>query len=652
MPAAQDQFNFAPAPIKGSRLEPRLWVKDFGFFSDFKATAEVRRVSLRRGLNIIWAKESEEGASGHAAGKSTFCRLLRYMLGDTSYGSEDFRHALRERFPDAVLIAEVRLGGEAWLLCRPISDHGYHWAARGSHYEQAFDPDLKKEHFNTFQKQLKQSFIDPLGKDGTYPGSGKEIEWHHLLQWLTRDQDARYAGSLIWRPGGESKTTQASEKVNLIRLVLDLLSEEEQAQQREHAALLSERNELKTQQPLLIFSRDRTLPDLQKEFPKLKKQNDLLFELKAQIKISKQDLSDAKGKKKTANETDGIDDVLRESLRQATSERDSAQRRYDANTRSLTSARNTRDYRSKKLSKEEFRAAQAKLPPSEGICSHPIELAQAFQCPLAPPSNRDELAAERLESFRGDAQHAVSEIARLESNEKTLKESLEAAQTALKPLQDRADTVKTAHIDLKDKLDDDITELQSLFDKLEEVETDSTEIGGNRERLAELDIEIETSTKDLQELRKKMGRKLSRLTEDFNNVATYLTRQKVNGSVKFKADALDATMNYKGDHSSAALITLRLLIFDLTALLGSVRETSHHPGFLLHDSPREADLSVHIYRRLFTLIADPDNSHENEAVQYIIATTEAPPENVKTGERVRCELSSAIPKERLLKVII
>ena len=111
-------------------------------------------------------------------------------------------------------------------------------------------------------------------------------------------------------------------------------------------------------------------------------------------------------------------------------------------------------------------------------------------------------------------------------------------------------------------------------------------------------------------------------------------------------------MNYEGDQTSAALITLRLLAFDLAALLGSVRETSQHPGFLLHDSPREADLSVHIYRRLFTLITGTETQAENETVQYIVATTEAPPDNLQKTPWLTCALSSRKPETRLLKTII
>ena len=53
----------------------------------------------------------------------------------------------------------------------------------------------------------------------------------------------------------------------------------------------------------------------------------------------------------------------------------------------------------------------------------------------------------------------------------------------------------------------------------------------------------------------------------------------------------------------------------------------HHPGILLHDSPREADLNLRIYQRLL----DMADAHAREAAQnggipyqYIVTTTSSP----------------------------
>jgi hypothetical protein len=105
-------FEMSLPPVK--RQEPRLWVKELAVYREWKPDAEQQRISLRQGLNIIWAEPSEQGAGGHAAGKTTFCRFLRYLLGDSNFGSDAFREAFRIKFPNALLA--VRTGVRAVSL--------------------------------------------------------------------------------------------------------------------------------------------------------------------------------------------------------------------------------------------------------------------------------------------------------------------------------------------------------------------------------------------------------------------------------------------------------------------------------------------------------------------------------------------------------
>lgn len=56
---------------------------------------------------------------------------------------------------------------------------------------------------------------------------------------------------------------------------------------------------------------------------------------------------------------------------------------------------------------------------------------------------------------------------------------------------------------------------------------------------------------------------------------------------------------------------------------------THHPRFILHDSPRKSDLSVSIYHRLFRVARMLEEASSGEAAfQYIVITTEAPPEEL------------------------
>ena len=347
---------FPRPPIRNDRDEPRLWVKEFAIYSDFKPEAEIRHLSLRRGLNIIWAKESETGASGHAAGKSTFCRLLRYLIGDANFGTETFRPALRTKFPDAILAGEVILNGEPWLICRPLSTHGHHWCAPGHRLEELFDSTLSKKDYSHFTDALVAAFIAPLGLKH-YPGTEKSLEWLHLLQWLSRDQDARYTDNLQWRASDGERSFLNSHKTNLIRLVLGHLEEGELLKQKEHSKLLKDRTDLKTRIPKILFARDRSIEGLAKNFRELRSENydceSTLMEIQQRLSLEKIKLEEAQTHQ---NSHDGVGEILQSNLDARKSTKDSLATQVESLEKQTRSQNLNLRYQKKEISEEELKS--------------------------------------------------------------------------------------------------------------------------------------------------------------------------------------------------------------------------------------------------------------------------------------------------------
>ncbi len=77
------------------------------------------RLGLRPGLNVIWSPDggdAADGVIGHGSGKTMFCRLLRYCLGEARFADEDQRDRIAQAFPDGAVGAEVVLDGEAWAV--------------------------------------------------------------------------------------------------------------------------------------------------------------------------------------------------------------------------------------------------------------------------------------------------------------------------------------------------------------------------------------------------------------------------------------------------------------------------------------------------------------------------------------------------------
>jgi hypothetical protein len=73
------------------------------------------------------------------------------------------------------------------------------------------------------------------------------------------------------------------------------------------------------------------------------------------------------------------------------------------------------------------------------------------------------------------------------------------------------------------------------------------------------------------------------------------------------------------------------------------------PAFLVHDSPREADLGQSIYDRVFRLAITLESISSPPASQYIITTTSDPPAEFRDAPYVVTRLSGSRVEERLLR---
>ena len=650
----QASLPLEPEEASAKRTQPRLWVKELAVYKDFKPDAEMRHITLHPGLNIVWAKDSESGASGHAAGKSTFCRMLRYLIGDVSYGTDVFRAAFRDKFPDACLMGEVHLDGTPWLIVRPLNKSGEHWCARDTQWGALFREEIKHQNFKVFVTELEKTFITPLGI-AAFPGTQRKIEWVHLLQWLTRDQDARYSHLLEWRPpasdGAESKYLTAGDKTNLIRMVLRLLESKELEQQNSHAELLSDQNELESEIPNLVYSRNRVITDLKakKLIPDIGK-SDIAMSLAGLAKDLGDEIERLDQQFKEANRQDGVGEVLATNLKQTTQRRTELAADHKANSDHVKLLRSRLRHMKGEITNEELLAQSAELGDIKGKCSNSLHMAHAFKCPIAPNLERDELQEARIDTAKSATEHHENQLKLDESALAVLKRQLDEETKRETQFTEKIAELKTAHAEMRAKLHQDLTSMRSRLETINRAIQDDADAESKRDELKIVKRKVSASTKDLALMRKDASKRLSELSAQFSEVASFLLNQKVDGSVRFNSDEVIPDLNYEGDMSSAALVTLRLLIFDLAGLTGSTGPFVHHPGFLLHDSPREADLSASIYRRIFTLIA---GDTENRSVQYIIATTESPPVNLQSAPWLICEpLSSANPSDRFLKAII
>ena len=103
-----------------------------------------------------------------------------------------------------------------------------------------------------------------------------------------------------------------------------------------------------------------------------------------------------------------------------------------------------------------------------------------------------------------------------------------------------------------------------------------------------------------------------------------------------------------------AVETLALVLADVTAMLWRVAGHGNHPGFLLHDSPREADLHSSAYNRFLCaiLVLSQELGGKDAPFQYIVTTTTEPPKELLDADVVRLKLKTHPTSELLLGRIL
>src|SRR5712692_9205738 len=126
-------FSITPEAGRG---EPRLWVRRLVVWRE--PGAIIRSIALKPGLNIVWSPDpgtSETAPIGHGGGKTTFCRLLRYCLGEDGFAPEGQRHRIGDNLPHGRLGAVIMLDGELWVVVRALGSRLHEIVVKGGSLE-------------------------------------------------------------------------------------------------------------------------------------------------------------------------------------------------------------------------------------------------------------------------------------------------------------------------------------------------------------------------------------------------------------------------------------------------------------------------------------------------------------------------------------
>lgn len=665
-----------PTPVT-TATAPRLWVSRFVLLRDLESRELVRDVPLHAGLNIVWGQSGGILLGGHSVGKTLFCKLLRFGLGEDAYDDEAFEKRIERVLPGAYLGLEVWVDGERWSVLRPLCrrhkvegkrahQRRRDGALHGGKIEEASCNLLDEVAFKTYSDALEalkdRCLSRGFGKDDARP-----FTWPELLQWFARDQETRFQDQAVFR-SHKSRTSNPIDSARsdlLVRTALGLVDAEEtkvalklqDARKKLEDATTKNREaeRLLRAGALLLTAMEegRTTPP--NDYKALQDSGDLFFipkRIEAEKKGYEKELADAEEQYRDE------DASVNEAWEKYANARDT----LEATKALLTAFREAKDPLAAKMAATD-RALERRYKKKDHLCPDCLEF------------YGDPKALERLGRMFKELAKAAPERKKqieqeLEEEKATLQSQLEEHQE----LHDQAKHVYDAAIIARGRTDETIRGIRvnievaarKLRDAKAYVEGAEAAREGNKapSPLAIVDTnklreEIGKLGDKLLELREAKKAQLDAVREAFTQVIEDCLGKPFRGEIVEQDGHLKFHLVTGRGQRGEAVETLTVLLADLCALKMSIDGKTSLPGLLVHDSPREADLDKAAYDKLFEYIevlADKCEQRGHLPFQYIITTTTPPPENfTKDGAKeVVLKLSAAEEGDEglLLKMVV
>lgn len=642
-----------PPVAPNGRTGPRLWVRRLTIFRDPKTL--IRDVSLKPGLNVIWTPDMSSSGSralAHGSGKTTFCRLLRACLGELGYATDNQRSRITGRLPNGLIAAEVLIDGTCWVAVRPLGLPGGEFTVRAESVEEAIA---------LGRRDGGPTFIDPILTDAffsmisgaTPPEVSREQVWDVLRAWLTRDQECRLGDILAWRSTRTQTHSRAqvlgeTTKLTMVRLALRALDAEERAaaaRERELVAAVED-------------ERRRQAYEQQRYADGLKA---VRLALGVGDEVGFDDTIDQKGLVSLAEAT--LADAMRtdlpkppdvgaifEQLKALSDERDGLMEKRQLLEKETQSKGIEADHLRSEANLGEIDITQGRIRVCP-ICKVRVDEVLAKGCGIslepydlatlnAAIADKQKKAAE-LES---EANAAKQEAKRVEA----LIQQLGPRQQALEAEAKAADAASLIVQAASKEMQERIYRARRILDDVRALRESETAAKPAPPGTSEL----EAVRAQLESGRSRARAAIRTLEEKYQGIMIAWLPDGVEGAIKLDGHGLkvDAEFSGRGEVSTAALDSLKIVAFDLAALHMAVEEKADLPAFLIHDSPREADLDGQLYARLFSLVHQWEKEVETPCFQYIVTTTTAPPKELQNDRYVRLEMTSTPAEERLFRM--
>ena len=656
---------YAKLQLSPVRSAPKVWISRLVIFEKLLPDPVViRDISLTQGLNIVWAEESESTdaapeVTGHSAGKTTFSRFLRYVLGESTFGTRACMEQIRAAFPDGYIAAELIVRQQRWAVRRPFGSGRKSYAIRDVSIEM-----LLKQHGggvsqDQYTRQLGlQDLVNEMEANAIVR-TGDPIQWGHVLAWCTRDQESRFQNLYDWRsPRSESEAPAFRSSRNgpffVMRDALGLLLPDELEGQEKLLRLQHEKDSLersieeKRREPQFRTSlyeeelRRRLaalLPSEADIMTRPVRSEELrpdLARLTDDAATSMQGTIDAREAEATSLQ-DKIDSLGAE-IRQKQFELNQYEALFGLDVGGLKELRSRLSARAE--GRERLKEYENRPCPFGGVlireCTYVMAQQRILQMTqiqdaemMAQAESKRKAASERAEKAKADMR---ASIGLLQSRRNALALERDRLQVEIREVsQELRDLVRTR-------------ENLEVYRKMLDQGTGSQGLKNLRRRHSETDDAIGRLESELAILLARHDDSRKRLASIFDEAVRSVLSDKYGGKVILDSHELEFSITHHAAMSGEAIETLTVLLADITALVfGTVHDGAHLPGIVLHDSPREADLGLRIYHNFVRFIASLQGRflmNDTCPFQYILTTTTPPPRDLQTADFVRLHLNA------------
>ena len=175
---------------------------------------------------------------GHGSGKTLFCRLLRYCLGEDRFAPGEQCDRIANAFPDRRVGADVMLDGIRWFVVRPIGAGRRHLAIRNADLDQVANGDGAATGIAPFLEAVVASLLSNEVA-ALIPGDDSTNAWLVALAWLSRDQECRFDKLLDWRSpdsdsGSPARNLAVQQRRDALRTLIGAVVSEEFELRTEH----------------------------------------------------------------------------------------------------------------------------------------------------------------------------------------------------------------------------------------------------------------------------------------------------------------------------------------------------------------------------------------------------------------------------------